>query len=122
MIPGKQYGPHDLLAIARRRKWIILLPALTMQGRRWEGSGPAGRQAGLNAVSPPVATACSSDPSGLMSIKRNVGEGRTYAIHWPSGDQARLPWMALPVRMRGLAPSAPATVTFTGLPSAPCPT
>jgi len=30
VIPGKQYGPHDLLAIARRRKWIILLPALTI--------------------------------------------------------------------------------------------
>ena len=30
MIPGKRYGPHDLLAIARRRKWLILLPALAL--------------------------------------------------------------------------------------------
>ncbi|PYR15616.1 MAG: hypothetical protein DMF94_31445 [Acidobacteria bacterium] len=30
MIPGKHYGPRDLLAIARRRKWLILLPALTI--------------------------------------------------------------------------------------------
>lgn len=30
MIPGKQYGPHDLLAIARRRKWLILIPAVTI--------------------------------------------------------------------------------------------
>lgn len=26
MIPGKQLGPHDLIAIARRRKWLILAP------------------------------------------------------------------------------------------------
>jgi polysaccharide chain length determinant protein (PEP-CTERM system associated) len=30
VIPGKQYGPHDLLAIARRRKWLILIPAVTI--------------------------------------------------------------------------------------------
>src|SRR5712691_5558730 len=30
VIPGKRYGPHDLLAIARRRKWLILVPAVAL--------------------------------------------------------------------------------------------
>src|SRR5262249_11798721 len=30
VIPGKQYAPEDFLRIAWRRKWLILLPAVTI--------------------------------------------------------------------------------------------
>lgn len=30
MIPGKQYTPEALLTVARRRKWLILLPAIVL--------------------------------------------------------------------------------------------
>ena len=32
MIPGKQYSFDTLLQVARRRKWLILLPALLVGG------------------------------------------------------------------------------------------
>jgi polysaccharide chain length determinant protein (PEP-CTERM system associated) len=30
VIPGKRYGPHDVLGIARRRKWLIIGPAVAL--------------------------------------------------------------------------------------------
>jgi len=30
VIPGKRYGPHDLIGIVRRRKWLIILPSVTL--------------------------------------------------------------------------------------------
>jgi polysaccharide chain length determinant protein (PEP-CTERM system associated) len=32
VVPGKRYTPHDLLGIARRRKWLILIPAVLIAG------------------------------------------------------------------------------------------